>query len=212
MSVVTGLKAVRGGGVALDVDGSYLCTVSESFVARWCLHPGRELDQESLGTMRVAALGERAVTDAYRLLERRARSRFEVETRLRAKGHGDEAVAGALERLATAGLLDDADFARRYVADKRGLCGWGVVRIRRGLVELGVSVAIIDEVLACDARGDDDAELERALRLLGQKGAPRPPLDAARRRAYQTLLRRGFAAAVAYSAVRSWSEPPSGTG
>ena len=205
MSVVTGLKAARGGGVALHVDGSYLGTVSESLVARWCLHPGRELDEDSLGTLRAAAQAERALSDAYRLLAQRARSRVEVEARLRAKGHGDETVAGALERLATAGLLDDADFARRYVADKRNLCGWGVVRIRRGLAGLGVAADIIDQVLACDALGGDEAELERALRLLDQKGAPRAPLAAARRRAYQTLLRRGFSTSVAYAAVRQWS-------
>jgi regulatory protein len=198
--------------VALHVDDSYLCTVSESFVARWCLYPGRELDQDSLAKMCAASQAEGAVTDAYRLLAQRARSRFEVETRLRAKGHGDAAVADAIERLATAGLLDDADFARRYVADKRGLCGWGVVRIRSGLVGLGVSADIIDAVLACDEPGGDEAEFERALRLLGQKGAPQAPLEAARRRAYQTLLRRGFTAAVAYSAVRTWSEPPSDVG
>lgn len=212
MSVVTELKAAPGGGVALYVDGTRQCTVSQSFVARWSLYPGRELDQDALETLRAAALAERAVTDAYRLLEQRARSRFEVETRLRAKGHGDEAVAGALEQLATAGLLDDADFARRYVADKRNLGGWGVVRIRRGLAGLGVSAAIIDEVVSRDMPGGDEAELERALRLLGQKGAPRPPLEAARRRAYQALLRKGFSATVAYAAIRSWSEPPVGSG
>ncbi len=211
MSVVTELKAVRGGRVAVYVDGSCLSTVSQSFVARWSLHPGREFDQDALETMRVAALAERAVTDAFRLLEQRARSRFEVETRLRAKGHADEAIAGALEQLATAGLLDDADFARRYVADKRNLGGWGVVRIRKGLAALGVSVAIIDEVLVHDGSGGDEAEIERARCLLEQKGAPRPPLEAARRRAYQTLLRKGFSAAVAYSAVRSWSEPSHGS-
>jgi regulatory protein len=212
MSVVTELKAAPGGGVALYVDGTRQCTVSQSFVARWSLYPGRELDQDALETLRAAALAERAVTDAYRLLEQRARSRFEVETRLRAKGHGDEAVAGALEQLASAGLLDDADFARRYVADKRNLGGWGVVRIRRGLAGLGVSAAIIAEVVSRDMPGGDEAELERALRLLGQKGAPRPPLEAARRRAYQALLRKGFSATVAYAAVRSWSEPPFGSG
>jgi regulatory protein len=212
LSVVTELKVVRGGRVALHIDDSYLCTVSQTFVARWRLFPGREFDEESLGAMRAAALAERAVTDAYRFLEQRARSRFEIETRLRAKGHGDDVVAGVLERLAVAGLLDDDDFARRYVADKRGLCGWGAVRTRRGLVGLGVSVDIIDEVLARDMPGGDEAEIERALRLLDQKGAPRPPLEAARRRAYQTLLRRGFSATVAYSAVRSWSEASSGSG
>src|SRR5450756_1176516 len=84
---------------------------------------------------------------AYRLLGHRARSRHELRRRLLQKGHDDEAVAGALERLAGDGLLDDAEFARSYVADKRGLSGWGSQRIRRGLAELGVDRVVIDAQL-----------------------------------------------------------------
>src|SRR5665811_2377593 len=84
------------------------------------------------------------MADAYRLLGHRARSRHELRGRLLQKGHEGEAVAGALERLAGDGLLDDAKFARSYVADKRGLSGWGSQRIRRGLAELGVDRVVID--------------------------------------------------------------------
>ncbi|HET6497386.1 MAG TPA: hypothetical protein VFH61_18725, partial [Thermoleophilia bacterium] len=61
MNVVTELKVVRGGRVALHIDDSYLCTVSQAFVARWRLFPGREFDEESLGAMCAAAMAERAV-------------------------------------------------------------------------------------------------------------------------------------------------------
>lgn len=190
----------------MHVDGRCAGTVSKSFVARWDLHEGRELDGDMLDRMRGQAAAERALADGQRLLSHRARSRREVETRLLEKGHLDEAVAAALERLASAGLLDDADFARRYVADKQGLNGWGVVRIRRGLAQLGVPTDLVDAALTGEQSGCDEAELERALRILSQKGAPQHPLEEARRRAYQALLRRGFSAPVAYSAVRSWSD------
>lgn len=206
MGIVTALKTARGDGVALHVDGHYLCTVSKSFVARWRLYEGRELGGDALGEIHAQALIERAVADGHRLLGHRARSRHEVEARLREKGHADEAVAGAVDQFSKAGLLDDVDFARRYVADKRGLGGWGVVRIRRGLAQLGVDADIADAALAADQLDDDEAELERALRLLHQRGTPEQPLEAARRRAYQALLRKGFSAPVAYSAVRAWSD------
>lgn len=205
MSTVTALRAARGGYVAVHVDGCCVCTVSESFVARWDLHEGRVLDGDMLDRMRAQSAAERALADGQRLLGHRARSRREVETRLLKKGHVDEAVAAALERLASAGLLDDADFARRYVADKQGLSGWGVVRIRRGLAQLGVPADLVDAALTGEQSGCDEAELERALRMLSRKGAPEHPLETARRRAYQALLRRGFSAPVAYSAVRAWS-------
>jgi regulatory protein len=207
--VVSALRAARRGGVALHVDDEYVCVVSESLVARWRLFKGRELDDADLAEIRAASSAERVVGDAYRLLGHRARSREELRRRLLAKEHDEHAVADALERLTAEGFLDDAAFARSYVADKRGLGSWGAARIRRGLRELGVDAALIDEALDADG-GEEGAELDRALAVLRRRGAPEPPLESARRRAFQALQRRGFSSSVAYAAVRVWveGEPP----
>jgi regulatory protein len=212
LPVVTALRATRRGGVALHVDDEYVCVVSESLVARWRLFKGRELDDADVAQVRAAASAERVMGDAYRLLGHRARSREELRRRLLAKEHDDHIVEDALELLAADGFLDDAAFARSFVADKRRLSGWGEERIRRGLRELGVAAAVADEVLQPGAGAEDD-ELDRALALLRRRGAPEQPLDAARRRAFQTLVRRGFSTAVAYTAIRLWSgEKPEGSG
>lgn len=206
MPVVTSLRATRRGMVALHVDDDFVCSVSDSFVARWRLFQGRELDDDALTQLRSQAASERVAADAYRLLGHRARSRHELQSRLLLKGHEEGAVAAVLERLAADGLLDDAEFARCYVADKRALSRWGAQRIRRGLVALGVAGDVIDAALGDASRGGeaDDAEFQRALEVLRRKGAPRPPLDAARRRAFQALQRRGFASDVSYAALRRW--------
>jgi regulatory protein len=217
VAVVSALRATRGGRVAVHVDGEYLCTVGEALLARWRLHKGRELDPEAVAALRREASAEGVVTDAHRLLAHRARSREELRRRLLAKGHTEEAVAGALERLEADGLLDDAAFARSYVADKRNLGGWGAQRIARGLAALGVAPEVAEAALtessAPDAAASDadaapgerpDGELERALAQLRRKGPPKPPLETAQRRAYQALLRRGYAPEVAYAAVRRW--------
>jgi regulatory protein len=210
--VVTALRAARRGGVALHLDGEYVCVVSESLVARWRLFKGRELDDADVVAIRAASSAERIRGDAYRLLGHRARSREELRRRLLAKEHDEHAVDEALERLAADGFLDDAAFARSYVADKRRLQSWGVERIRRGLRELGVDAASIDEALGDGATGGGEGadELDRALAFLRRRGVPDQPLDAARRRAFQTLQRRGFSTSVAYAAVRLWAEekPP----
>jgi regulatory protein len=204
--VVTALRATRRGGVALHVDGEFACTVSASLVARWRLFEGRELSDADVVEIRGGASTERVMADAYRLLGHRARSRDELHRRLLAKEHAEPAVQEALGRLAADGLLDDATFARSYVTDKRGLSGWGSQRIRRGLAELGVAQTLIDEALGAAAdEGGEGEELDRALAALHRRGAPQAPLEAARRRAYQALLRRGFAPPVAYAAVRRWS-------
>jgi len=203
--VVTALRATRRGGVALHVDGEYVCAVSEALVARWHLFKGRELDDADLAEVRASASAERVMGDAYRLLGHRARSRGELRRRLLDKEHDESVVEDALQRLAHDGFLDDAEFARSYVADKRRLGGWGAERIRRGLRELDVEGSVIDDVLASGAEGEDD-EFDRALAVLRRKGAPDRPVESERRRAYQALLRRGFSSSVAYAAVRRWAD------
>lgn len=140
--------------------------------------------------------------DAYRLLGHRARSREELRRRLLAKDHDEHAVEDALEKLCADDFLDDAAFARSFVADKRRLGGWGDARIRRGLRALGVPTADADDALGAPGEGE---ELDRALAVLRRRGVPEQPLEAARRRAYQALLRRGFSAGVAYAAILLWS-------
>jgi regulatory protein len=203
--VVTALRATRRGGVALHVDAEYVCVVSEALVARWRLFKGRELDEADVAEIRAASSAERVMADAYRLLGHRARGREELRRRLLDKDHDEHAVEDAVERLSADGLLDDAAFARSFVADKRRLSGWGDERIRRGLRELGVASTDADDALAAPADGGE-GELERALSFLRRRGAPEEPLDAARRRAFQALRRRGFPSSVAYAAVRRWTE------
>lgn len=205
MPVVTALRATRRGGVALHVDDEYVCVVSESLVARWRLFKGRELDASDVAAIRAASSAERVMGDAYRLLGHRARSREELRRRLLAKDHDEHSVEDALEKLSADGILDDAAFARSYVADKRKIGGWGSARIRRGLRELGVTSVDADDALGASGAGEGE-ELERALAILRRRGVAEQPLDAARRRAFQTLQRRGFSSSVAYAAVRLWTE------
>jgi regulatory protein len=122
-----------------------------------------------------------------------------------AKEHDEAAVAEAVGQLVADGLVDDVAFTRSYVADKRRLDGWGVERIRRGLRDLGVEPAIVDGALG-EGADEDGRELDRALALLRKRGAPGEPLEPARRRAFQALRRRGFAASTAVAAVRIWVE------
>lgn len=209
MPVVTALRATRRSGVALHVDDAYVCVVSQPLVARWRLFKGRELEESDVAEIRAAASAERIMGDAYSLLGHRARSREELRRRLLAKEHDEHAVEDALERLAADGFLDDDAFARSYVADKRRLQSWGTERIGRGLRALGVDPPVIDEALGGDG-SSEGAELDRALAVLRRRGAPDQPLEAARRRAFQALQRRGFSSSVAYAAVRLWvdGEPP----
>jgi SOS response regulatory protein OraA/RecX len=225
MAVVSALKPARSGGVAVYLDGSYVCTVSQALIARWPLFVGRQLSNKQAEQLSHDAAAERALADAHRLLGHRLRSHAELAARLRARGHDERATQTALQSLAERGLLNDEAFARAFVADKRRLAGWGRQRIAAALDRLGVAAevawaALNDEpkMSHSERQGNagsnriekasrveaEDAELRRALQVLSRVklGAPLQTLE---RRAYQLLIRRGFSTSVAYDAVRQWA-------
>jgi regulatory protein len=204
VAVISTLKATRSGRIAVHLDGEYVCTVGDALLVRLGLFVGLSLTDEQVEQLRSEASAERALADAHRLLGHRARARAELGARLAAKGHPEHVVQRVLEHLQAGGLLNDEAFARAYVADARRLHGWGTERIARDLARLGADPAAVQAALA-DTGGDAQAdELQRALSVLSRQG-PGAPAEAARRRAYQLLLRRGFSTAMAYDAVRQWS-------
>jgi len=201
--VVTALKPTRSSGrLAVHIDGRYAFAASASFIARHGVHEGRDYDEGGLGLLLEAASAESVLTDAYRLLNHRARSRAELRERLLRKRHDASQVEATLTHLAAEGLLNDAAFAAAFVADKVRLSGWGRERIVRALMAHGLTVQQADEAVVSLTA---EAEAERALAALRRQGSPRPPLERAKKRALDHLLRRGFAGPIAYRAVAEWS-------
>ena len=134
---------------------------------------------------------------ALLLLGVRWRSRDELRRRLRKAGFESDDIEGALADLEAAGLIEDRRFAREMVRDQAGRRLAGNRSIRAGLLQKGVTREIVDEALL--AAGE---ESERALALARHR-APRlsglPP-EAAFRRLYGLLVRRGYGPGIAREA------------
>ena len=129
----------------------------------------------------------------------RWRSRAELDRRLRRAGFDPEDVGSAIEDLERAGLVDDARFARELVADQAGRRLAGDRAVRYALMAKGVAGDVAAQ--AMESAGD---EAERALALARKRAvrlAPSEP-EAAYRRLYGLLLRRGFGPSVAREACR----------
>ena len=142
------------------------------------------------------------MADAYELalraLGQKERSEAELTEWLRARGVDQKEAAESISRLAEAGALDDARFARRYAEDKRELRGWGPDRIADALRARGVGDDAIAE--AIEAEGDE-AVIVRAAGVLAGAGAPVDD-EPSRNRALGLLARRGYPLEAAYEAVR----------
>ncbi|UQN31273.1 regulatory protein RecX [Brachybacterium kimchii] len=95
-----------------------------------------------------------------RLLATRRRSAGEMSARLREREVPADVAHEVMQRIARADLIDDAAFARDWVAQRRELRGLADEALRRELEAKGVADADIDSALVAQAGTPQHAELE----------------------------------------------------
>jgi regulatory protein len=182
----------RPGAVRLEIDGSRFGTVPRELINSEGLAIGRALDptlQERLGA---AAEAEAAYQTVLRALELRSYARGDLGRRVVRKGHRRHCVEVALDRAAALGLLDDAEFARRYV-ETRSARGRGPARLVRDLLSMGVSRSLIDRAVAEQwPEGSDRTSMPLALARKRAMQLGALPRATKRRRVLAYLARRGF--------------------
>jgi regulatory protein len=144
---------------------------------------------------------ERAIDLAYKAVARRDLTVAELRAGLERKHVAPEAIDDAVEELEATGFLDDARYAIQFAEDKRELEQWGTERIARDLRRRGIAPQLIDAAVSTHSR---DSELRTALLLLEQRYPTAPRDDRERDRAWQMLVRRGYAPEIAYDAIRAY--------
>ncbi|MDE2999159.1 MAG: regulatory protein RecX [Gemmatimonadota bacterium] len=149
---------------------------------------------------------QRAKNAAFRLLSARAYSCAELRERLRRRGFHDPVVERTLDELARLKLVDDRDYALRFVQERMRIrpAGRGLLRLQ--LKKRGIDSATTEDVLDESFDGVDPEAV--ALDLLRSR---RRRYDGVERRKalsrmYGFLGRRGFGAVAHAAAERAWLE------
>ena len=110
--------------------------------------------------------------DGLKMLGRRELSEAQVRQRLARKGHADEDVDTAIQRLKTERALDDARVADAIARTEITIKRHGRMRVRRQIESAGIAPALVKQAVdhAFD-EVDDDALLQAALgrRLRGDR-------------------------------------------
>ena len=136
---------------------------------------------------------------ALKLLERTRRTRSDLARRLKDKGYALATVEPVLDRLTEVGLVDDAEYARAWLAGRWGRKPSGWRRLQQELRAKGVSDDDVERARALLAeRGNAPDEVESALKLVAQARRRYARLDEQkqRQRLYALLARRGYSADV----------------
>jgi regulatory protein len=132
---------------------------------------------------------EAAREKCLRLLSRRARSEAELRARLRQAGFAERLTEEVLAGLAEAGLTDDEEFARAWVASRKGRGGSGRQKLSWELRRKGVARDVIERVL--EEEIDEATERRQAEELARRRlGNRTDAKEMSRLRRY--LLGRGY--------------------
>lgn len=146
---------------------------------------------------------EQAWSYCLRLLTSRARTRAELTQRLARRGYPDDVSDRIMDRLTTAGLVDDEDFAAQWVQSRHTYSGKGKRALAAELRTKGVSA---ENAAAALAQIDGDAERSRAAELVAKKLRSENLDDGgikAARRLVAMLARRGYGQSMAYDVVKN---------
>ena len=165
---------------------------------------GREIEPLVMERLQELADVEAAHRAALRAVARRAHARGDLRRRLLQKQHPPAAVDAALDRLGSAGLIDDVRFAVDYAAAKARR-GRGPSRLARDLQAQGVERRVAEEAVRTSlaAEGVDPAEAVRTLAETRARQLAGLPLAVKKRRLVAFLVRRGFAGAEVREVVES---------
>lgn len=196
--------AARGRQRVIELSDGREFTFSAEAVERvGGLAEGAFIDEAVLQSLDRAETRVNAHEAALRLLASRPRSETEMKARLKMRGFLPDAIEAEIERLRSAGLLDDSKFAAAWVEDRKRLAPRGKRMLRYELLGRGISPEAVEQVTA------DVDDFAVALGLARQR-ARRAPLDSYEAFAARVggfLRRRGFDYDVTASATRAaWEE------
>jgi regulatory protein len=136
----------------------------------------------------------RAYEKALRLLTVRSRTRKELKQRLVAERYSEKVTEQVLDRLASAGLIDDQKFAiDRARAMGKGK-GWGPRKLRSDLAQKGIAREAIDEAVSQAYGTQSCTQVMKRLvkKRFGTQVLTRKADRKAKGKAQRFLLGRGF--------------------
>lgn len=154
---------------------------------------GQELSDEDVTHLDGIAQYTLGRDKAMRMLALRSRSKREIDDALRTLGLRDTIRTGIVRELEEIGLVDDARFAREFVAVKKDVRRVGPHRLRYDLGKLGLARTAVDEALS-DFGAEEQLTMARAL-AEKQLGASLPN-ERLVRRVIGMLRRKGYDYAV----------------
>lgn len=160
--LVTAIRQTKRGRISVYVDDEFYCVLHIDVFALSDLVTGKPVEQERLEELRMQSEERIARERAISLLSARSYTEQGLYRKLCERAD-EQAAAAAVARMLELGLLDDADYARRYAADCIGLKGFSRRRTAQELQRKGIARDIIERTLQ-DCEEDPQPAIARVIK------------------------------------------------
>lgn len=176
----------RADRYSVYIDGEYSFSLGENEFLRQGLHSGQEITDEELDSFKGESDLGKWFDKVLNLLSYRLRSEWELRDYLRRKQAPEEIAAKILNKLSINGYVNDEQFAKRWVENRRLMKATSRRKLSMELKQKRIPSDIIDKVLADDKSEVDEREI---LKELIEKKKSRYP---DRLKLMQYLARQGY--------------------
>ncbi len=198
----TGYERTKKARYSLFFDNSFLMSISEDCFAACKLVKGESYPLEYIEQLRLddeyISCRQRAMT----ILSSSAQTEYRLRQKL-SKYFCTQAVDAAVERMCQLGLLNDADYARKYTADAVSIKGMSKRRIEYELRQRGIAREIVQQATENIA---ECAEVESIVRLIEKRYSHKLGSADSKQKVIAALARRGFSFSAIKEAILQFTE------
>lgn len=183
---ITAIKAQtkRAGRYSLFIDGKFSFGLDGDELLRLGLVSGQEITTKDIEKIKQENELDKLYDKTLNLLSFRPRSSWEIQDYLKRKKQPTERIEKILNKLSEYGYVNDEDFARRWVENRRLLKPISSLKLKAELKQKRVSDEIINKVLT-----QDQTDERQVLKNLIERKAHRYP---SQQKLMQYLARQGF--------------------
>ena len=153
----------RANRYSIYVDGKYSFSLGENEFLKLGLHSGQEITDDILEEYQDESAYGKWFDKTLNLLSFRLRSEWELRDYLRRKDCPPEIIEKILNKLSINGYVNDEQFAKRWVENRRLLKSTSRRKLMMELKQKRIPSDIVDRVLAEDKEETDEREVLRAL-------------------------------------------------
>ncbi|MCA9333201.1 RecX family transcriptional regulator [Candidatus Saccharibacteria bacterium] len=150
---------------SIFIDHKYSFSLSEGELLNRSVRIGQSYTSSEIKELKLISTRDKAYTQVINLIARRPRSEWEIRDYLRRKGNEDQSIEQIVNKLTINKLINDKEFALRWVENRRLLKNTSKRKLKLELISKHVAENIVDSVLA----EDDTEEIDVLKELVSKK-------------------------------------------